>query len=97
MNSLDIAGNSPQNMLSVLSFLELGHGFTLYTRLRHVDELPSLDVPSYDAVDASVGGARTIGCGLSLTVAEPERRRAHRVRRRQSIERSVFARFDWRL
>ena len=42
VNSLKISGNSPRSMFSVLSFLELGRGFMLYTGLRHVDKLPSL-------------------------------------------------------
>ncbi len=97
VNSLDIAGNTPRNMLSVLSFLDLGHGVTLYTGIRHVDELPSLDVPSYDAVDVSVAWRANDRLRLSLTAQNLNDAEHLEFGGGALIERSVFARFDWQL
>ncbi|MEO8463725.1 MAG: TonB-dependent receptor [Gammaproteobacteria bacterium] len=97
VNALAISGNSPENMLSVLSFLELKHGVTLYTGIRHVDELPSLRVPAYDAVDVSVGWRASDRLHLSLTVQNLNDAEHAEFSGGALIERSVFARFDWRL
>jgi len=95
--SLAIAGNSPRSMLSVLSFLELGRGFTLYTGLRHVDKLPSLDVPSYDALDVSFAWHPNDRLRLSLTAQSLNDAEHLEFGGGNLIERSVFARFEWRL
>jgi iron complex outermembrane recepter protein len=96
-NSLRISGNSPENMLSVLSFLELKHDVTLYTGVRHVDELPSLRVPAYNAVDASVAWRPTERLRLSLTAQNLNDTKHLEFSDGVLIERSVFVRFDWRL
>jgi iron complex outermembrane receptor protein len=97
VNSLKIAGNSPRSMLSVLSFLELGRGFMLYTGLRHVDKLPSLQVPAYDALDVSFAWRPNDRLRLSLTAQSLNDAEHIEFGGGNLIERSVLARFEWRL
>jgi iron complex outermembrane recepter protein len=97
VNSLLIAGNSPRAMYSILSFLELGKGFTLYTGLRHVDKLPSLDVPSYDALDVNVAWHPNDRLRVSLTAQSLNDAQHVEFGSGTLVERSVFARFEWRL
>jgi iron complex outermembrane recepter protein len=97
VNSLKISGNSPRVIYSVLSFLEFGKGFMLYTGLRHVDELPSLNVPSYDAVDVNFAWRPNDRLRLSLTAQSLNDSEHVEFGSGTLVERSVFARFEWRL
>ncbi len=97
VSSLAIGGNSPRAMYSVLSFLELGRGFMLYTGLRHVGKLPSLDVPSYDALDVNVAWRPNDRLRLSLTAQSLNDAEHIEFGGGTLVERSVFARFEWRL
>ncbi len=96
VNSLGVAGNSPRHMLSVLSFLDLTHDITLYTGIRHVDALPSLAVPSYNAVDVSVAWHPNEQLRLSLTAQSLNDVEHLEFGDGVLIARSVFARIDWR-
>jgi iron complex outermembrane receptor protein len=97
VNSVKIAGNSPRQMYSVLSFLELGRGFMLYTGVRHVGELTSLNVPSYDALDVNVAWRPNDRLRLSLTAQSLNDAEHVEFGGGNLIQRSVLARFEWRL
>lgn len=49
-----VEGNSPENQFSMHSYLDLSHNLSLFTSVRHVDNLPNIGIPSYTAVDASL-------------------------------------------
>jgi iron complex outermembrane receptor protein len=95
VNSLRIAGNSPEHHYAIQSYIELGHGLELYTSLRHVDELPSLNVPSYDTVDVSLGWRPTEKLRASLTVQSLNDAERLEFNEGRLIERSGFARLVW--
>lgn len=67
-DALSIAGNSPSNQAALYSYLELPYDFDMYTGIRYVDELPSMDVPDYTSVDLNVGWQATENLRTSLTV-----------------------------
>src|SRR5690606_30688458 len=50
-----VGGNSPENQLGLYTSVALPHDLSLYVAMRHVDDLPNQGVPSYDAVDLSLG------------------------------------------
>jgi outer membrane receptor protein involved in Fe transport len=90
-----LEGNSAKNRVSIQSFLQLPHDLSLYTGIRHVDELPTQGVPSYDALDASIAWSPTERLRASLTVQnlnDAERVEFNDGRR---IERSAYARVQW--
>ena len=97
VNSPKISGNSPRAMYSVLSFLELGKGFTLYTGLRHVDKLTALNVPAYDALDVNIAWRPNDRLRLSLTAQSLNDAEHVEFGNGTVVERSVFGRFEWRL
>ncbi len=53
-SALRIVGNSPKNQFSLFSFLDLPQNVSLFTGLRHVDELPNQNVDSYTALDVGI-------------------------------------------
>ena len=93
--ALNVAGNSPQSQVGIRSYVELRGGFSVYTGIRHVDELPAQSVPSYNAVDASVEWQRPgLPWRVSLTVQNLNDDR-HLEFGNTYVERSVFGRVSW--
>ena len=93
--ALNVAGNSPQSQVGIRSYVELRGGFSVYTGIRHVDELPAQSVPSYNAVDASVEWQRPgLPWRVSLTVQNLNDDR-HLEFGNTYIERSLFGRVSW--
>jgi iron complex outermembrane receptor protein len=92
----NVAGNSPQNQAAVRSYLELPGGFSLYTGVRYVAELPTQSVPSYTAVDASLEW-RPAGRPLrtSLTIQNLNDDRHLEFGGGTYIERSALLRMSW--
>lgn len=80
-----------------MSFLDLGRRVTLYAALRHVGELPSLNVPNYDALDVNVAWRPSDKLRRSLTAQSLNDAEHIESGGGNLIERSVFARFEWRL
>jgi iron complex outermembrane receptor protein len=91
-------GNSPRNQLALRSFFDFGAGFSFYTALRYVDDLPNLRVPSYTAVDAGMS-ARTRN-NFEFSIAgqnlSDSRHLEFASAGNSQIERSFFAKVVWR-
>ena len=97
VGGLNLDGNSPKNHVGVQSYLELPHNLSLYTSLRHVDALtsPAQRVPSYDAVDVSLGWRPTEHLRASITAQSLNDAVRVEFNDGRQIERSVFARVVW--
>ncbi len=97
VGGLNLDGNSPKNHVAVQSYLELPHNLSLYTSLRHVDALtsPAQRVPSYDAVDVSLGWRPTEHLRASITAQSLNDAVRVEFNDGRRIERSVFARVVW--
>lgn len=67
VNSLSVAGNSPNQQAAVYSWMELPMDLELYVGVRYVDELPTLDVPDYTSVNLSLGWQPTERVRVPLT------------------------------
>lgn len=89
-NSLALAGNSPQDQAAVYSNFELPRDLSLHAAIRYVDELPSLAVPSYTAVDLSLGWAPEPAWNASLTVRNLNDERHVEFGGGNAIERSLY-------
>lgn len=95
--AMNVAGNSPETQSSVRSYIELPGDFSLYTSVRHVDELPNQRVPSYTAVDASLSwqpAGRPLRVSLTVHNLNDDR---HLEFGDTFIERSAFVRLSWTL
>jgi iron complex outermembrane receptor protein len=90
-----LSGNSPKNLAAVQSYVELPNDLSLYTSVRHVDALPAQRVPSYDAVDVSLGWRPTERLRTSLTVQNVNDAKRVEFNDGRRIERSAFARVQW--
>ncbi|MDG9668694.1 TonB-dependent receptor [Hahella sp. CR1] len=88
----NIEDNSPRNQYSVLSFLDLPHNLSLYTGFRFVDELQSLGVDDYTALDMSLGWKASNDIEALLTVQNLTDKGHLEFGGNKEIERSVFAR-----
>ncbi len=93
--ALGVAGHSPKNQAAVRSYLELPHSVTLYTSVRYVAELPTIAVPSYVAVDWSVGWRPNAKTNLSLTIENANDARHLEFGDGHYIERSAFLKAWW--
>jgi iron complex outermembrane receptor protein len=94
--ALTVAGNSPGNQVSVLSFLELPHDLSLFTGIRYVEELPSQSVPSYTAIDWSLAWRPTDNVRASLTVQNANERRHIEFGEGRQLERSALLTLVWK-
>jgi iron complex outermembrane receptor protein len=90
-----LAGNSPKNHVTLQSFVELPRNLRLYTSIRHVDELPSLGIPSYLTVDWTLAWLPTDRYRVSFTVESANDARRMEFNDGRLIERSAFARLTW--
>ncbi|HET7133410.1 MAG TPA: TonB-dependent receptor [Gammaproteobacteria bacterium] len=95
--SLAVAGNSPKNQITLQSFIDLSRKLSLYTSVRHVDELPSQNVPSYLTLDWNLAWTPTPRLRASLTVQSANDAERLEFGDGRKIERSAFARFVWTL
>lgn len=59
-------GNSPEHQLSIFSYLDITDQIQLDAWIRYVDNLPSLDVPSYTELDLRLGWTPYKNIELSL-------------------------------
>jgi iron complex outermembrane receptor protein len=94
-NAPNLAGNSPKNHIALQSNLELAGNWSLYTSIRHVDELPAQNVPSYDTVDVSVAWRPNEHMRASLTVQSLNDKERLEFNDGRLIERSGFVRVAW--
>ena len=95
-NGLRVAGNSPRHQYAARAFAELAHGVSLYAGFRHVDELPSLGVPSYLALDLNAAWQITRDLRTSLTVTNANDARHVEFGGGRAIERAALVRVTWR-
>jgi iron complex outermembrane receptor protein len=89
-NAPRIDGNSPKNQTSVQSYVELPHDLSLFTNVRFVDRLPTLGVPSYLAVDWSLGWRAGDKWRVALTATDANDASHVEFQSLARIERSVF-------
>lgn len=66
-NEQDIEGFSPEHQFSLFSFIDLPHDLSLYSGLRYVDHLPTMDVHSYTALDLSLSWSPRDDLAFSIT------------------------------
>lgn len=59
-------GNSPHNQFHLGSYLDLPHNLELDTTLYYIDNLPTLDIPSYFRLDVRLGWHITDNLELAL-------------------------------
>src|SRR5690606_35951475 len=91
--------NDPEFQWSLRSSLTLPRGFELDIAVRHVDSLPSPDVPRYTAVDSHLSWQQSELLGFVLSVHNlfdawhPEFEAAPN---RSELPRSAYLAFDWR-
>ena len=90
VGAVDVAGNSPEHQVAVQSFVELPGDLSLFTAVRHVDDLPNQGVPSYTAVDASLSWQPRERLRASLTVRNLNDDRHAEFGEGSEIERSVW-------
>jgi iron complex outermembrane receptor protein len=91
-----VAGNSPEDQAAVRSYFELPGNFSLYAGARYVAELPSQNVPSYTAVDASLEWqAEQRPLRVSFVVQNLNDDRHLEFGGNTYIERSAFVRVSW--
>jgi iron complex outermembrane recepter protein len=91
-----IAGNSPERQGSVYSYIDLPKDLSLFTGVRYVDELASLNVPSYVAVDVNLDWEISDGLEASLAVRNLNDEHHIEFGGGNLIERSAFVMIDWR-
>ena len=94
-DALNIAGNSPRNQATLISWLELPRDFDLFTALFYVDELPGLGVPDRTGVDLSLGWEPLDELRLSLTVRNLDDDEHLEFGGSNWIERSAWLRAVW--
>lgn len=95
----NVEGNSPKNQFAVYSYLDLPHQLSLFTGIRHVDNLPNLGIPSYTAVDASLQWRPVDALQFALTGRNLIDRRHVEFGSGGAgnlIERSVYGTVTWR-
>ncbi len=92
---LGIAGNSPETQAALYTNLVLPLDLNLHVGVRHVDELPNLGVPSYDAVDLSLSWEPSERLRASLTVMNANDACHLEFGDGHYIERSALVRVVW--
>lgn len=92
---LAVAGNSPEDQLGLYTSVALPHNLDLYVAMRHVDALPSQLVPSYDAIDLSLGWRPSERLRASLTVKNANDARHLEFGDGRYIERNAYMRVTW--
>jgi iron complex outermembrane receptor protein len=94
-----LGGNSPDSQVSVHSFIDLPHGLSLYVAARHVAALPNQGVPSYLAVDTSLGWRpnKRLEASLSVQNLNDDLHLEFGSSDSKEIERSAFLKFVWSL
>ena len=97
VNSLAIAGNSPEKWSPCSHFWTLGTASRCIPAFGTSTSCHRSSVPAYTAVDVSAGWRANDRLRLSLTVQNLNDAEHLEFGGRVLIERSVFARFDWRL
>ena len=93
--SLAVAGNSPENQLGLFTSVALPYDLDLYVAMRYVDDLPSQHVPSYEAVDVSLGWRPNERLRASLTIKNANDALHLEFGEGRYIERSAYLRFTW--
>lgn len=66
-NEQDIEGFSPEHQFSLYSFVDLPHDLSLYAGLRYVDQLSTMDIHSYTALDLSLSWSPRDDLAFSIT------------------------------
>lgn len=92
----NIEGESPENQISVHSYLDLPHNLSLYTGVRYVDKLPSLNVDSYVALDVSLRWRPVENVETSLTGRNLTDKSHLEYGGSNMIERSIYGTVTWR-
>ena len=91
-----VGGNSPKRQAAVHSYVDLAFGLSFFAGVRYVDDLPSLGVPSYLAVDANLRWQIRNGLMASLAVRNLNDRHHIEFGGGNLIERSALVMIDWR-
>ena len=92
----NIEGQSPENQVSLHSYVDLPHNLSLYTGLRYVDKLPSLGVNSYLALDISLLWQPLANVEFSLSGRNLADRNHLEYGGSNLVERSVYGKIVWR-
>jgi len=97
-----IEGSSPQQQVSLRSWIDLPRGFEFDATTRWVDELPALNVPSYLALDLRIGWRPAPNVEVSLVGQNlldrqhPEFKPSFFQSQATEVQRSVYARIAFR-
>ena len=94
-------GGSPQQQFAFRSQMDLPRHFELDVSVRYVDQLQSVDIPSYTAVDARLGWKPIKNLEFSIVgqnlveTHHAEFRTLNAPARVQEVERSVYGKVTW--